>query len=510
MWKVIVDSGETKIGPSWSWLDFESKHTLDKLASVGTHVPPSLVHKIEELKGTLPHNKVAFYNRALGAFESFGLNRNGDGFEKRWLQRNHDTFVKNAHYFKHHVNKDTALSRGRPVASAFNEETDMVDLIIMADRDKCEEQIQALESGNRVPTSMGAKVAHDVCTICENKAKTRAEYCEHVKQAAMEPYGMGKVIADGRICGVMNPDPKFFDISDVIIGAAPESETLMKVASSGLIIPSAELADLLGISKWAEDKESAHIKEIPGDIDGYAVRDRSLVRGLENLSKKEDSIPDELIDRSVEKGGIDGLIRASSAMGIVLKPREFSRAAKLGSFKAPTWKEVLASDLLPAKIMRGGIEPGIAHDLMDYYQERSAQQPALLNRVQSLAEKRASREPVFGEDDNAKKMYTAYRASMVKEMSDAGGKDGEYWSIKCAGTSSRNFSRVSQAYACSAFLSPDVADVKEKVLDHVEKFANHHRSAVSNFGEVSGSMADEIGTVTLDLVTVNSLSIKAR
>ena len=189
MWKIIVNDGETEHGPDWTWIDMRAKHGLDKLASAGVHVPPPLVSKIEELKATMPRDKVAFYNRALGSFESFGLNRNGDGFDRPELVSRHGTFVKNAHYFMHHQNNDPTLSRGRPVASAFNDRTDMVDLIIVADMDKCADQINALESGRRVPTSMGAKVAFDVCTICDHQAKKRDDYCEHVHKLANAPYG---------------------------------------------------------------------------------------------------------------------------------------------------------------------------------------------------------------------------------------------------------------------------------------------------------------------------------
>jgi hypothetical protein len=35
MWKVIVGDGETKYGPSWTWIDTDSRHSLAKVASGG-------------------------------------------------------------------------------------------------------------------------------------------------------------------------------------------------------------------------------------------------------------------------------------------------------------------------------------------------------------------------------------------------------------------------------------------------------------------------------------------
>lgn len=491
MFKVILDSGETKFGPSWTWLDMSSRHVLSKVASAGVHVPPQLAEKIAELTGTLPRNKVAFYNRALGSFEAFGLNRNGDGFERDWLQKKHATFVTNGHYFAHHKNNDPSLSRGRPVASAFNDQTDMVDLIIVADREKCAEQIQALESGRRVPTSMGAKVAFDVCTICSNRARNRTEYCEHVSKEAAAPYGMCQVLPDGQVCGVLNPDPSFFDISDVIVGAAAESETLLKVASShGGIISGAELGEIFGLGKWAEsDKAADIVKNIPGHVDGYAVR------GMSRMSTGEQSIPNDVIDRAVAVGGFDGLVRTSAAMGIVLKPSEFSRAAKLGSFNAPTLSEVLASECAPKKILAGSPVDEVVSLLTAFYPHRSCHQPALVNRVGQA--KVASIVHVDREDVRAKKMYAAYRASLMNHVLD---DESEFVAMKLAGTNSLMNGKASHAYVMGAHLVPSNS-VLDRVLDRAPKIAN-----AGVVGKFSASLADDIGVETLDLITVQSLS----
>jgi len=881
MWKVIVSDGETRFGPSMTWIDTDSRHSLAKVAGVGVHVPPDLAQKIQELQGQLPHDKVAFYNRALGAFESFGLNRNGDGFARGELMRKHATFVSNAHYFKHHCfpagtpvlmadrtrrpidevgvgdvvvtrdgprpvtavmrrpyqghgvrlslrgeyepltatvdhpvlvyrrdqihcrhkynrllktahwslyrcqrddigepewapissvlpgdylllprpehgtetvdpafaglvgwvasegnlggrgsiqftfsssnqadidsvikclrdngivtitvtprpqygtvqisatnkelhgrlssmisgalsekrlsgkilswdrdsllsmlaayidgdghvaggknsgqlrirssspdmlriladviralgapatvqwdcppgemtsptndrvyahsgsgcvavaaafsaqltrgsrkhveretrlfsdmlvgdsylvrvadvedveldeevfnlevegphhyvagevvvhncNKDPALGRGRPVASSFNDQTDMVDLIIVADRDKCEEQIQALESGSRVPTSMGAKVAFDVCTICDHRAKTRDEYCQHVNKLASPPYGMSQILPDGRVCGVMNPEPTFFDISDVIVGAAPESETLLKVASGDIVVPSAELAEIMGLPKWAEDKDAAIIKRLPGEATGYVTPDRVMFRGIEDTARCDADIPGPVIDRAVAAGGFDGLLRNSAAMGIVLKPREFSRAAKLGAFNPPSEDEILASEPIPSRILSGELDREVVSVLTSFYDQRSTHQPALLNRMIGTQEKTASEARVEDEDVRARKMYAAYRASLNHHMPQAGGVDGELVAMKCAGTSSRYFTKSSAAYVATAFLDRSRLSLAEKVLDQISKVANHQPGSVQDLGfcHITGTVADDLGVEALDLIAVQSL-----
>jgi hypothetical protein len=501
MWKLIVSEGETQHGPDWTWLDLSSRHALDKLAGVQSYTPPDLAAKIEELQATLPHNKVAFYNRALGSYEAFGLNRNGDGFARDQLLSKHATFVENAHYFKHHVNKDPALSRGRPVASAFNERTDMVDLIIVADMDKCAEQIQALESGKRVPTSMGAKVAFDVCTICENKAKTRENYCEHVHKLANAPYGMRAVLGDGRVCGVMNPNPRFFDISDVVIGAAPESETLLKVASFGGNMSGAELAEIVGLAKLAgDDKHAAITKRLPGNLEGSPI----MRRGLSRLSESEDSIDPALIARARDATGFDGVLRNSAAMGIVLKPDEFSQAAKLGSFSAPSLSEIRASEPMPKKILTAALDPEIMNMFAGVFEKRSSFMPALINRIQESRTKTASdRDFGGGEDAQARMMYSAYRRSLLEEMPKIGGSEGEYWVMKTADTNSRMFTDCSRSYVASAFLHDD--DVLDKAIDRMRKIAQPSPK-VSNLGNVTGTVAEKLGIEALDSIAVQSLS----
>lgn len=507
MWKLIVSEGETQYGPDWTWLDMSSRHALDKLASVQSYTPPELAQKIEELQGTLPHNKVAFYNRALGSYEAFGLNRNGDGFARDELIRKHATFVDNAHYFKHHVNKDPALSRGRPVASAFNDRTDMVDLIIVADMDKCSEQIQALESGKRVPTSMGAKVSFDVCTICGHQAKTRDQYCEHVHKLASAPYGMRSVLGDGRVCGVMNPNPRFFDISDVVIGAAPESETLLKVASFGGAIGGAEMAELIGLAKIAGDfednKHAAITKRIPGHLEGQPI----MRRGLSRMSESEGTIDPAAIDHARDSVGFDGVLRNSAAMGIVLKPEEFSRAAKLGSFSPPTLSEIRASEPMPKKILTASLDPEIVSMFADAFEERSAFMPALLNRIQETRTKTASYPEYDGSEDvQARMMYAAYRRSLIEEMPNIGGGEGEYWVMKTAETNSRLFTDCSRSYVASAFI--DVDDVLDKALDRMHKIAQPF-TGIANFGNVTGTVAEKLGIEALDSIAVQSLRKEA-
>ena len=100
---------------------------------------------------------------------------------------------------------------------------------------------------------MACRVPYDVCSNCGNKAKTRAEYCtsDTCSRGGCKD-NLTKVGEDGHILHVDNPNPTWFDISDVFrpadrIAYGGKADYLTKAASHGYI-PGAELADGLGVT----------------------------------------------------------------------------------------------------------------------------------------------------------------------------------------------------------------------------------------------------------------------
>jgi len=184
---------------------------------------------------------------ALGAGDYYGPNLNNDHFPWAGLSHDHSstphpylhgykTFL-NAHSFAHHVNKDPAKSYGDVILSTLNHKMKRVELVVAIDHERCEKNggrsiLQKIHDGEYPSTSMGCRVPYDVCSICENKARFRSEYCEHMRQMP------GKIMRDGRKVFVYNHYPRFFDISFVFIGADRTSFVLEKIASgSGIFVP---------------------------------------------------------------------------------------------------------------------------------------------------------------------------------------------------------------------------------------------------------------------------------
>ena len=198
---------------------------------------------------------------AIGATEAYGPNRNGDGFKEATCRKYHDTFIKHARWYRNHKNKDPQQSYGLVKASMFNEKMKRVELIVALNATKeaaarnkglvADKEMQKIASGDdNWGVSMACKVAHDVCSGCGNKARNRDEYCTE----DMCKYGgcksnLTKVAEDGHVLHVDNPNPTWFDISDVYRPADRIAWVVghYKAASGIYVAGGAELAELAGV-----------------------------------------------------------------------------------------------------------------------------------------------------------------------------------------------------------------------------------------------------------------------
>lgn len=107
--------------------------------------------------------------------------------------------------------------------------------------------------------SHNCRVPYDVCSSCGNKAKTRKDYCTESTCVSSRgekrggcKHNLSKISEDGHILHVDNPDPRFFDISNVHRPAdrtayGNRADYLTKAASHSFL-PGAEMADMLGIT----------------------------------------------------------------------------------------------------------------------------------------------------------------------------------------------------------------------------------------------------------------------
>jgi hypothetical protein len=256
-------------------------------------------------------NKIYVHILAMGAGEYFGANRNADYFPEENLLKYHETFATSpAHIFKHHINKNPDIAVGKVIFSVYNDRMHRVEIIAWVDKNKGFDYVERIEKGEFPATSMACHTPFDTCSICGNKAKSRSEYCTHLRNE------LGKVLPNGQKVMAINDGPlRFFDMSFVFKPADVTSSVLQKVAyqeagASGPVFSSIENAELNGlVEKAAEIKKlSELIKEIEGEV---VAKSDSLDKILAKVKDPDDKVLDTLI-----KFDLHHIIHALAELGI--------------------------------------------------------------------------------------------------------------------------------------------------------------------------------------------------
>lgn len=219
---------------------------------------------------------------ALGDAEHFGMNRNGDLFTKKACENYHDTFVKNGHVFRHHMNKQAEKAIGKIVKSAYNAPMGRIELFIHVDKEKAAPELARLEKEGEIPFSMACRVDHDRCSICGAMRKQAGDEheCDHVANHLGEQYD------DGRKVGTFNDEPQFFDIS--FVGRPADRIAWNLKVASVEDLDSVKLAEYEGVTapdELACETESSrrklgYLKDLSAMQDsfvGWATKQASVV-----------------------------------------------------------------------------------------------------------------------------------------------------------------------------------------------------------------------------------------
>lgn len=170
----------------------------------------------------------------LGDHETYGPNRNGDGFPSQPIRGKiaadevlpkHYKSYENAHVYEHHANSDPSKAIGRVKKAFWNPHMRRVEVLQDFEHSKAPHLLEKIASGEFPAVSMGCKIKYDVCSNCGNRAKTRGEYCDHLK------YAMNRIDPNtGKQNAALNPSPVFFDSSWVVRPADRTGYMLKKVA----------------------------------------------------------------------------------------------------------------------------------------------------------------------------------------------------------------------------------------------------------------------------------------
>lgn len=231
-----------KVGPLVTLIDSERSIKQATSSAVSNEI-------ISHYKPDKDHFMVHYIG--LGDYETYSFNKNGDAFTKHANENYHHTFL-NGHYFREHNNSDPKHAIGQVKAAFYNPDMNRVEIIVWGHKKKAAEELERIKSGKSASCSMSCKVAYDVSSITGKKAATRFDYDDYCK------YRLGQWIPEHKkFAFVFNPEPDFFDLSDVKRPAdriAHElfhdlgTDELEKAASEfNGVIPSSRLAELAGI-----------------------------------------------------------------------------------------------------------------------------------------------------------------------------------------------------------------------------------------------------------------------
>lgn len=357
---------------------------MDKVAA------PFLPQVREYIDGLKPNpNSIYALVNALGAFEFWSSNINGDAFEEEMLIHRgpvwgYETFLHYARPFMHHANKGpNARAFGAVELSAWHDHMKRVELVVRLDRDAAEKVgahkvIDKIDQGQLPDTSMGCKVPYDLCSISTNwdlyrealggydPAKdrhpgmavlrfhkdrpipglsiTRNDYSDYLK------FRMNEILLDGRKICAFNPFPRFFDISFVFIGADKTSKMMAKLASRAyVVVPSSYVAESYGYYDREKEQPRTH-KSFEMEKAASVERAREMLQSFKKRASQrkraeiiKEIVPSQfgskavpILERSekelprevLDLMGSHPLSEALSTptmLGMTLKPQEFQR-----------------------------------------------------------------------------------------------------------------------------------------------------------------------------------------
>lgn len=223
------------------------------------------VHLAERRISIDPASKFYLEDWAVSAYEDWGLNDNGDGFEIPELKRSYKTFVGSWVCFDHQ-NWDESLAVGENLDAIYTPQN-YVKVLMCVDKERAERRkpgIQAsIQNGKITDTSMGAWCKYSACTICGNEAADPSEFCPHIRnpvrgsKVCNAETGWKEIVA-----GELNRGVVFFE--DSIITESEGADSNAKII--------AHIA-----SKIPHFSMSNGVVSIPGD---------KLFFGLKNLAKQ--------------------------------------------------------------------------------------------------------------------------------------------------------------------------------------------------------------------------------
>jgi hypothetical protein len=236
----------------------------------------------------------------------------------------------------------------------YNDRMHRGELVLKLPINKWQPVLDKIAKEEPVTWSMGSAVPYDICSRCHNRAKSRKDYCDHLK------YLMNKTAADGGLICAINDETYYHDISHVYIPAEKIAFTLEKVASGERPLRAEYEAEGLWLPAELVDKLAGQVTSKRYVIlQKLASLEKELECGESSLLQMAPAFkrdPKEETDLAAKLSGIplEQLFSTCAKKQMLLPPRTFAiilvSKGKQANPELDLESELPWLDLLPGKV----------------------------------------------------------------------------------------------------------------------------------------------------------------
>lgn len=203
------------------------------------------------------------------------------------------------------------------------------------------------------------RIPFDVCSVCSNKARTKREYCSHIKNQLLE------ILPDGRQVYMINPDPTFFDISYVLRPADKTARMISKVAGCHMAAKPSQ------INKGSSIKKEIDViltPMLPKEQQDTFVKD-----AMPLLMAAEPELPMD----SFGEYPLKDILSTLSLCGIICRPKEYNRIMIV--------KKISDPENVRYSVSSSNFNDDMYSMIKDIVPQRSFYCPHVISRLQKIA-----------------------------------------------------------------------------------------------------------------------------